>query len=204
MSTELRREWNKRAERPGLPSVMSTRWSETDSAAATTDLKKKVFRVLGNIYGKRLLEVGSGIGRFTQDFRDAGADVYALDHSINMIHRARQTVSPDVHFINASVSELPLRTDNFDTSVAITVLQHITDPTEFQNALNELKRVTRDRIIICDELRQDEPEKVTPFTMLRTVDQFTDGMSGWHLASKDIFNCLTDEYTLMVWEKDKQ
>lgn len=118
-----------------------------------------------------------------------------------MIKRARGELR-GISFINADTTKLPLANKQFDTSVAITVLQHITDPDEFQRALNELKRVTKDRIVICDELRQDQPKQVSPFTVLRTVGQFIKGMNEWLLTSKDTFTCVTDEYVLMVWRRE--
>jgi len=200
-SVELREEWNARAKRPGLASVMSTRWSEVDSRRATEDLKTKVFDVLGDLRGQNLLEVGPGIGRFTGDFQNAGARVVAVDHSLGMINRARERIKK-TPFLVANAAQLPLADGSFDTSVAITVLQHITDPMEFRKALDELKRVTKSRIVICDEMRQDIPEQVSPFTVLRTIDQFTEGMDGWNISSKDIVTCISDEYVLAVWERN--
>ena len=48
---DFKKEWNTRAKRPGLASVMSIRWNQLESTAATTILKAKVFGALGNLRG---------------------------------------------------------------------------------------------------------------------------------------------------------
>lgn len=194
-------EWEQRAKRPGLGSVMSTRWAEDDSVMATEMLKEKIFRCLGCLEKKRLLEVGCGVGRFTDSFQQAGASVVAVDYSFGMIERARKTVRNNFPFINADAAGLPLPDSSFDISVAITVLQHIVDPNKFEWAMAELRRVSNQRIFICDELRPDEPQKVSPFTMLRTLEMFQKEMPCWELVRVDNAVCITDPYTMMLWEK---
>lgn len=48
----------------------------------------------------------------------------------------------------------------------------------------------------------DEPKRISPFTMLRTVGMFQEQMPGWTLVCIDKTTCITDPYTLMLWGKD--
>ncbi len=200
MSKETQKEWNRRSLRPGLPSVMSLRWDEERSQAATSALQEELLAVMGNLEGKRLLEIGCGIGRLTPFFQQSGADIVAVDYSMGMLRRASGNI-PTVPFINATAEALPLSSCAFDSSVAVTVLQHIVEPDEFKNAIAEIKRVTRDSIVICDELRLEAPERVSPFTLLRTIEMFKDLMPDWRLAEEKQFACISDLYTIMRWER---
>lgn len=200
MSKETQKEWNERSLRPGLPSVMSLRWDEERSQVATSALKEELLAAMGNLEGRKLLEIGCGIGRLTPFFQQSGADIVAVDYSMGMLRRASGSI-PTIPFINATAAALPLSSGSFDSSVAVTVLQHIVDPDEFENALAEIQRVTRESIVICDELRLEAPERVSPFTLLRTIDMFEDLMPDWRLAEEKQFTCISDLYTIMRWEK---
>jgi SAM-dependent methyltransferase len=79
--------------------------------------------------GQRILEVGSGAGRFTQIVLEAGAEVFSIDYS-NAVEAnlANNGPHPRLHLYQASVYELPFQHEFFDKIFCYGVLQHTPDP----------------------------------------------------------------------------
>lgn len=88
---------------------------------------------------KWVLDVGCGAGRFLDVASKAGCDVVGVDIS-EAVDAAAVTMKgrPNVHLVQASVYELPFRSDAFDGCYCIGVLQHTPDP---EKALRALPRV---------------------------------------------------------------
>jgi SAM-dependent methyltransferase len=82
-----------------------------------------------DLSGQRILEVGSGAGRFTQIALDAGAEVYSIDYS-NAVDANLGNNGPHerLHLYQASVYELPFQHGFFDKVFCYGVLQHTPDP----------------------------------------------------------------------------
>jgi SAM-dependent methyltransferase len=91
--------------------------------------------------GEVVLDVGCSTGEYVQwlnkhtDKIVYGIDI--LDHS--------QWFDLPEHFANGSITELPFASNSFDTLTIFEVLEHIPD---VQQAIAELYRVTRKRIIV--------------------------------------------------------
>ncbi|HEU4406195.1 MAG TPA: class I SAM-dependent methyltransferase [Polyangiaceae bacterium] len=78
--------------------------------------------------GRRVLECGSGAGRFTEVLAEAGADLYSLDYSAAVdANRKNNGARPNVHLLQASLYELPFADDTFDYLVCLGVVQHTPD-----------------------------------------------------------------------------
>jgi SAM-dependent methyltransferase len=78
---------------------------------------------------KWLLEVGCGSGRFLEVASRTPAQVVGVDLS-NAVDAARETLAlrPNVHLVQASIYELPFRSETFDGCYCIGVIQHTPDP----------------------------------------------------------------------------
>lgn len=82
-----------------------------------------------DLAGERVLEVGSGSGRFTQWAASTGADVVSVDLSSAVEANFRSNGDKDnVLIAQADVYELPVRRDHFDKVVCLGMLQHTPDP----------------------------------------------------------------------------
>ncbi len=82
-----------------------------------------------DLKGKRVLEVGSGAGRFSQiilDFTDA--ELYSVDYS-NAVEANFKNNGPKdrFHLFQASIYEMPFAKGQFDKVICIGVLQHTPD-----------------------------------------------------------------------------
>jgi len=79
--------------------------------------------------GQRILEAGSGMGRFTEILAQTGAQIYTFDYSgaIEMNERNNGHFE-NVCFAQADVYHPPYRLESFDKVLCIGVLQHCPSP----------------------------------------------------------------------------
>jgi malonyl-CoA O-methyltransferase len=100
----------------------------------------EVDRLLGDLDGRSVLDVGCGTGRHAHRLARAGAQVTAIDFSAGMLARARTKAGADrIRFLEHDLTaRLPFDDAQFDRVVCGLVLDHIPDLTAL---LRELKRV---------------------------------------------------------------
>jgi len=99
----------------GLPISQDRLWA---AIGGMTDLR-----------GQRVLEAGSGAGRFIEVLAASGADVITFDYSSAVDANARnQESSPQLHFFQGDIFNIPLEEASFDKVVCMGVLQHTPDP----------------------------------------------------------------------------
>ncbi|HKR66329.1 MAG TPA: methyltransferase domain-containing protein [Thermoanaerobaculia bacterium] len=79
--------------------------------------------------GKRVLDAGSGSGRFAEIALSAGARLVAIDYSAAVdAARANLGASKDLDVVQADMFRLPFREGTFDYVYSLGVLQHTPDP----------------------------------------------------------------------------
>jgi ubiquinone/menaquinone biosynthesis C-methylase UbiE/uncharacterized protein YbaR (Trm112 family) len=90
---------------------------------------------------KWILDAGCGAGRFLDVASNSAAEVVGLDIS-NAVDAAKANLAGrhNVHLVQASIYELPFRSDVFEGCYCIGVVQHTPDP---QLAMKTLPRVLR-------------------------------------------------------------
>ena len=98
--------------------------------------------LLGEVKGRRVLEVGCGAGPLTAWLVDHGAIVTALDVSPLMLQRANRRLGDRATFVIADLADpLPFGPDTrFDLVVASLVLHYVKD---WQTPLAEFRRLLR-------------------------------------------------------------
>ena len=98
---------------------------------------------LGGLEGKKLLDIGCGLGGKTVVYSDAGADVTGVDidpvHCSGAVDYSVGRGCP-ASFICADAGRLPFPDDSFDMVVANDSMEHFPEPAV---ALKEIVRVTR-------------------------------------------------------------
>lgn len=125
-------QWNRHAQtqldsHSGLPISHDRLWTALGSK---TDLR-----------GLRVLEAGSGAGRFTEVLAASGADVVTFDFSLAVDANARnQAPSLRLHFFQGDIFNIPLEEASFDKVVCLGVVQHTPDP---QAAFRSLSKYVR-------------------------------------------------------------
>lgn len=96
---------------------------------------------LTQLAGKRILEAGSGAGRFTEVLLRYGAEVYSFDYS-SAVEANRENNMPNdrLTLFQGDIRHIPFPDDFFDAVVCLGVLQHTPDTRE---SLKELARVLK-------------------------------------------------------------
>jgi SAM-dependent methyltransferase len=79
--------------------------------------------------GMKVLEAGSGAGRFTEVLVSTGADVVSFDYSSAVDANARNNGSaPNLTLFQGDIFNIPFAGQGFDAVVCLGVLQHTPDP----------------------------------------------------------------------------
>lgn len=104
-----------------------------------------VFPALGNIKGKRILDIGCGDGIFDIEMARRGALVEALDISNSALERAKWRakqlgLEAKINFIRGDATRLPYGDAAFDMVISNCVLEHIA---EDQAVLQECSRLLK-------------------------------------------------------------
>jgi SAM-dependent methyltransferase len=94
---------------------------------------------LGDLRGRRVLEVASGTGHLAAEVLARGASIVGIDVAANMIALARQRV-PDATFLEGDAEALPLQEEQFDSVLCCFGLLHFAQPLQ---ALREMARVLK-------------------------------------------------------------
>lgn len=118
---------------------------QLDSKNGTTisedRLKIALGQPLDSIKGLKIIEAGSGAGRFTEILLKYGAKVYSFDLSEAVEANLKNNSGhPNLTIFQADIENIPFEDNFFDISLCLGVMQHTRDTVK---SLNELSRVTK-------------------------------------------------------------
>jgi len=102
------------------------------------------FSILGDISGKRILDVAAGTGRLSLELAKKGAQVIALDVTYDMLLEAKKKFSPgmNIFFCNADGRKLPFKDNSFDVITCIR-FTHLVSKEDMIDFISEMKRVLK-------------------------------------------------------------
>jgi SAM-dependent methyltransferase len=133
------------------------RKTQLDSYTGRPISKQRLFAVTQwseNLHGQRVLEAGSGAGRFTEVLLQTGAELFSFDYSnavdANLSNNGAQ---PNLHLFQGDIFNVPFAEESFDKVICLGVLQHTPDPEKAFMSLS--KFVRRGGDLVIDVYRAD-------------------------------------------------
>jgi len=164
------------------------RWAavyDTDGNPLIAMEEPEVDRLVGDIAGREVLDVGCGTGRHALRFAAAGARVTAIDFSEEMLRKAQaKPGAAGVRFVVHDLAEpLPFPAASFDRVVCGLVVDHIAD---LAGLFAELRRVCapNGRVVVS---------VMHPAMMLRgTQARFHDPDTGKEVRPASVANQISD------------
>ncbi len=100
--------------------------------------------------GSIVLDVCSGPGRWVIEYGSRGAEIVALDISIEMLqsNRTKNGYNYDVHYVLADAEHLPFATEAFDIVSCFDAFPHFPNPDQ---SLSEMSRVAKPNSMVVVE-----------------------------------------------------
>jgi 2-polyprenyl-3-methyl-5-hydroxy-6-metoxy-1,4-benzoquinol methylase len=147
--------WAEKSDDQGLPIEAVTFRRYARAGLRRRFSKEFRFRVMGDLRGKRILDVGCGDGYNAVMFAKMGAIVAGIDVSPKAIERARRRaevngVSERCRFVTAPLETADLPADSFDVVWADAILHHVLD--ELEPVLERLAHWTKpDGLLVFGE-----------------------------------------------------
>jgi ubiquinone/menaquinone biosynthesis C-methylase UbiE len=140
LEQQLREQWNEHVQD----------WIQQDQFVRTGMLDAWMLAALGNVEGRRVLDIGCGEGRFCRVLAELGADVTGVDLTEPLIKRARTLASERESYVVGDAENLAGIEDAcFDHAVSYIVLVDLHD---YQQSIREAFRVLRPggRFVVCN------------------------------------------------------
>jgi len=132
------------------------RRTQLDSAVGKPISENRLYQATGwprELRGQRILEAGSGAGRFTEVLCRTGADVFSFDYSSAVdANQQNNGAHSNLHLFQGDIFRIPLREAWFDHVLCLGVLQHTPDPEKAFMAL--ARHVKPDGDLVIDVYRR--------------------------------------------------
>ena len=125
-------------------------WISQNQAVRTGFLDSWMLEALGDVSGKRAIDIGCGEGRFCRLLAGLGADVTGVDLTEALIQRARSmAVGLDKYIVGNAESLSQIDDETFDLAVSYIVLVDLLD---YRSSIQAAFRVLRPggRFIVCN------------------------------------------------------
>jgi ubiquinone/menaquinone biosynthesis C-methylase UbiE len=102
---------------------------------------RNVMRFMGDVAGKRLLDLGCGVGFFGGEAQKRGAWVAGLDFSVTALEICHERL-PKVGRVRADATKVPLRDASFDIVLVNDIIEHLSEEAG-RAMMREVHRVLR-------------------------------------------------------------
>jgi ubiquinone/menaquinone biosynthesis C-methylase UbiE len=115
--------------------------------------------------GDRVLEVGAGGGGFLKHFRGLASVAVAYDLTPAMLEVARRD-HPWMLCAVGDGASIPFLDGTFDLVASALAVHHVPEPLP---VLREMARVTRDRVLLVDQVASEDPAEAASQTALERL-----------------------------------
>lgn len=119
--------------------------------------KDQLFRIVGDIKSKKVLDLGCGTGRLIGELKLFGAEPTACDVSEEMLKKVSKRY-PEIPTVCAEASDLPFEDGHFDFVIATFLVVHIKN---LEKAFDEIYRVLKDGgVFVLTNINQRKAPKL--------------------------------------------
>jgi len=110
----------------------------------TSDIRAEMFRKMGSLQGKKVLDFGCGSGWMSIALAERGCDVVAVDLSLQSLKKARQAASEKglenrITFCQMNGEALGIKSSQFDFVIGNAIIHHL----DVQNAFQEIREILK-------------------------------------------------------------
>lgn len=127
--------------------------SHTGLKLSEDRLRRCLNGTIDSLKGKKVLEAGSGAGRFTEILLQKGAELDSFDYSTAVEANYKNNGNhPDLRLAQADVREMPFPSNHYDVVVCLGVVQHTPSPEQTIEAL--WSRVRPGGTLVFDHYRK--------------------------------------------------
>lgn len=142
---------------------------------------------------KKVMELGSGPGgNLDLVWAKDPSKLVGADISADMILLAKERLSnPKIELVKIDGQTLPFEDNSFDIVFTVTVLQHNTDEEMLKNIINELCRVSGDKLVLFERI--ESTIKGSELCLGRPVEYYEQLCikNGFHLDTTNYINIQT-------------
>jgi ubiquinone/menaquinone biosynthesis C-methylase UbiE len=105
----------------------------------------RALNLIGNIKNKKVLDAGTGTGRFALKLAKMGCETFGVEISKGMLLKAKekakeQGLTSNLHLVLGDCENLPFIGKTFDLVMSMTVINHLPNPNK---AMEEISRVLK-------------------------------------------------------------
>ncbi len=119
--------------------------------------KNQLLPLLGDVAGKKILDVGAGTGRLSVELQKLGAEVTALDVSEVMLQELHRK-NKNIGIVVGDAEKMPFGSEAFDIVVAAFLIVHLKNPERF---FDEAYRVLKNGgKFLVTNINQKDPPKI--------------------------------------------
>lgn len=200
---EIQQHWELRAQRPGLQSVLSSRYSELPNRIADIKLQREVLSFLkGYVEHKRVFEFGVGIGRMTRPLSKQAESVYGIDFSQGMIDRAHNALKnrPNVTIERAEITDVHAKPKSFDLVFDSIVLLHVLQPKKLQETIEKMKDLS-DTIFIMEPIVSEANKSGSKYSISRPQEEYEKLFTPYTLIKTKQVKYIHDDLSMMLFKK---
>ncbi|MGP4014922.1 class I SAM-dependent methyltransferase [Saccharopolyspora sp. 5N708] len=198
--------WDERAGRPGLHSVLSSRWTDDQCAAVDREQKDLIARMVPGLAEGAVLDLGCGVGRLTAWAAGQAPWTLGVDQSPVMIRRARAAVAglPGWAAV-AGTDRLPVADGSFRTVLAVFTLQHVVDDERFARSVREIGRAVAPGgdVLVVDGCAPDgasrDVSSSSTSTVVRPLSAFTALAEVADRIAVEGVDYVGDRYLAQLW-----
>lgn len=153
-----------------------------ENAAVYAEAWTVLKQAMGDVAGKRVLDVGCGTGYFAERLHAEGIGDYVGVDITDVLHPGLQRRLPQAYLLKLDITKDPLPPTKFDVALMIDVTQHIIDDAGFKHALAEIAGHVVPGGLLLVSSWLDPTARNSLYERSRGIEDYKAAFPGWSFA----------------------